>query len=1260
MPNNGRYYESQFEEATIELLQEVQWKYSFGDELHRKYTDPLIEEDLRTFLNAQYGTKGLTEAEMDTIVAKLRNVSGQNDYYAAQNAFLLYRDGYDFTYSEGRDEPFRMEYIDFEHPDHNIFRCVNQFVMEQGKENRRPDIMLFINGIPVCIIELKNPTKINATIRDAHTQICTRYMRDIPSLLKYCSLAVISDGAKNELGTPFTPFEFFYEWKKVENEDKTGKGLDTLRTLVRGALSPERIIEILRDYVYFPDPSKSDDTTEIVCRYPQFFGTRKLRDHILAHLRSEGGDGKGGTYFGATGCGKTYTMLFLARQLVLRCRSKLGSPTILIIVDREDLETQSGKLFCRSKKYLEDEAVKVFESRQELAAEMSTRKTGGIYITTIQKFAETTGLLTERANVICMSDEAHRTQNNIGSKLSINDGSNGKEKLGARVTYGFAKYLRDALPNATYVGFTGTPIDETVRVFGDVVDQYTMKQSEEDEITVPIKYDPRLARVFLNKEQAEKVEAYYKLCADEGATEEDIAKSKAAMSSMQVIIGDEDVLRRVARDIIQDYQTRTSNTDRLQKAMITCIDRPTAYKLYKIMRDLKSEWFEKKKALNELTLTADEKERLSDVAFVNMVMTRDDKNDEKELYNLLGEKEYRKFLDAEFKSEKSNFHIAIVVDMWITGFDVPCLTMLYNDKPLSKHTLIQTISRVNRRYKTKEYGFVIDYIGIREEMKKALKKYGGEITTQEDMDIAHQILQNELKVLQELLDKLDFTTFFNGSDLSRLQFIQEAAEYILANTVDKKGEVSFKKQIFEHVKRLRSAYNICSPAGILSDEEVMWSQCLMGISSYVKKMTSTGHDEEAMNKHVEQMVKEAIIASGVERLFESSEEENIFSDKFAKELEEVKMPYTKFQILCKMVAHAVKAYKKTNKIQAEKFEKMLEETIEAYNTRDKLTFTNEVTKGVVSGVVGIVEDKVNELSDRLLQILKDLKTDSEKFKELGISFEEKAFFDVLTEVRDTHHFEYADERCIELAKKIKLLIDDTAVYSDWLNNDNLKSELASELTVLIYKEGYPPEWDEEVFEKVLEQVENYKTYKKVDHQANNDIPLHTNVIPYLVNEEESKMPMAAEDYEWYQWDRADASIIDFFGDNKTILLGCYKDKKHLNWIQEQGIYNIRLGARKGSMSGESALFEKTSYLVLYDLKHPDKMMTYDIVSCHEMSGQQLKETGYPKNKPGKTYMTFKLVKSSLDIQQLKSLKLIERITEDHPEHVKGTPIFLEP
>lgn len=1072
MANKGKYYESQFEEAVVELLREARWQYTFGDEIHRKYTDPLIETDLRDFLAAQYKDKGLTSSEMDGIIANLRNTGGQNDYYALRNAFHLYRDGYDFAYSDGRDNPFRLEYIDFEHPDHNVFRCVNQFVMEQGRENRRPDILLFINGIPVCIIELKNPTKQNATIRDAHTQICTRYVRDIPALLKYCALAAISDGAKNALGTAYTPFEFFYEWKKIENEDKAGKGLDTLRTLIRGALSPERILEVLRDYVYFPDPAKEDDTTEIVCRYPQFFAARKLRDHILHHLRSAGGDGKGGTYFGATGCGKTYTMLFLARQLAMRCREQLGSPTVLIIVDREDLETQSGKLFCRSKQYLEDEAVKVFETRAELAEEMSLRKTGGVYITTIQKFAESTGLLTERSNVICLSDEAHRSQNNIGSKLSIQTEGEAS-KIGAKITYGFAKYLRDALPNATYVGFTGTPIDDTIHVFGEIVDQYTMREAEADGITVPIKYDPRLARVFLNKEQAERIEEYYQLCAEEGATPEDIAKSKTAMSSMEVIIGDEGVLRRVAKDIIEDYKRRIETTDRLQKAMITCADRKIAFRLYRIMREMQPDWFEKKKALNELVLTADEKSKLNDIAFVNMVMTRD-KDDEKELYDLLGDKEHRKFLDAEFKSEKSNFHISINVDMWITGFDVPCLTMLYNDKPLSKHTLIQTISRVNRKYGTKECGFVIDYIGIRKEMKKAMKSYGGDMSPGEDLEVAHEILQNELQLLQERLSGIVFDRFFGDNNLARLQLIQEAAEYILANSAERKGEVSFLRLFKEHVKRLRSAYNICNPAGILSEEETAWSQCFMGICSYVNKMTTTGHDTESMNKHVEEMVQEAILASGVERVMSEGVEENIFSEEFIRELDELKMPFTKFQILCKLVAQAIKAYSKTNKVKAEHFQKMLEETIEAYNTRDNLTFVNKVTQDVVNDVCDMVSYKINGLSGRLMNILKELKADSEKFKVLGITFEEKAFYDVLVEVRDRHKFEYADERCIALAKKIKEKIDDTAVYADWLNNDNLKSKLASQLACLLYKEEYPPQWDDEVFQKVLEQVENYK------------------------------------------------------------------------------------------------------------------------------------------------------------------------------------------
>lgn len=1072
---NGKYYESDYEQAFVELLQQNGWDYTFGEDLHRKVTEPLLENDLRAFLSYRYADKGLSTTEMDTITANIKNVSGSTDYIALRNAYLLFSEGYDFVYSDGRGDPFKLEYIDFEHPERNIFRAVNQFEMQQGQQTRIPDVLLFINGIPVCIIELKNPTNENATIRNAHTQITVRYRRDIPSLLKYCVMACISDGSNTRLGNTMAGYEYFYAWKKVENEDKTGSGLQELETLIKGAFAPQRILEILRDYIYFPDLSDTDNELQVVCRYPQFFATRKLRNNIIDHLRSNGGDGKGGVYFGATGCGKTYTMLFLARQLALRCREKLGSPTILLIVDREDLETQAGKLFCKSKTYLNDDAIKVFDSIAELSTEMKLRKSGGFYVTTIQKFTKEMGLLSDRSNIICFSDEAHRTQTGLGSKLKMNSDEN-KGELGAFISYGFAEYLRRALPNATYVGFTGTPIDETVHVFGAIVDQYTMKESQEDGITVPISYLPRLARVAMNAQQAEQIENYYKLCADEGATSEDIIKSKAAMSSLEVILGDEGRLRRVAKDIIEDYETRIADKPGLlQKAMITCSDRKIAYKLYKIIEEIRPEWCKPVKALNPSAVAEDELEKLNEVAYINVVATNS-KDDPKDMYEYLGDEVHRKFLDNEFKNESSNFHIAIVVDMWITGFDCPPLTYLYNDKPLQKHTLIQTISRVNRKYKEKECGVIIDYIGIRENMKEAMKKYGGDVSPKEDIEISYEILRNELEILKDMTSKLDFSKFFGDSPLVRLQFIQEAAEFILANSFKEKGKASFDTKFKGHVRRLRSAYDICNPAGVLNEAEIAWSQCFMGIMSFIKKITSSHHDVESMNRNVEKMVAEAISCNGVESVLDMEGAEDVFGTDFIKELEGVKMPNTKFQLLVKLLNRAIREYSRINKVQAEKFAKLLGDTIDDYNTRDKLTFTNEVATDTVHAISEAVEEKVASLTDKLLEIFRDLNADKEEFKNLGITFEEKAFYDILVDLRDKHKFEYAGEKCITLAQKIKELIDGTSLYADWINNDNLKSQLASDLTMLIYKEGYPPEWDEEVFNRVLEQVENYKRY----------------------------------------------------------------------------------------------------------------------------------------------------------------------------------------
>lgn len=1075
---SGKMFESEFEEGVIQLLQDERWDYTFGGNLHRMISDPILEDDLRSYLQAHYADKGLLPEDYDMIVAKIRNIGGSSDYNALANTYNLYHDGFDFVKS-GID-PFKLEYIDFEHPDKNIFRVVNQFEMQQGNNSLRiPDILLFINGIPVCIFELKNPTDENATIRDAHTQITVRYRRDIPALLKYCAVACISDGSNSRLGTTFTPYEFFYAWKKVENEDEPGMGIKELTSLIKGVFKPARFLEILRDFVYFPDQSGGMKEEEIICRYPQFFAARKLCAHVLKHLRSTGGDGKGGIYFGATGCGKTYTMLFLSRLLALRCRKELGSPTIILIVDREDLENQAAKLFCKSTKYLCDKEVRVFDSRKDLATELSERETGGFYITTIQKFTESTGLLSDRSNIICMSDEAHRTQNHLGSKLKINakDKASGEEKLGAFITYGFAKYLRDALPNATYVGFTGTPTDEAIHVFGGEVDRYTMLQSQKDGITVPIKYDPRLARVFLDTKKAEEIEQYYKQCEEEGAKPEDIVKSKKAMSSMNAILGDPDRLERLAKDMIADYETRCADKpDLLQKAMITCSDRMIAYKLYKIIERLRPRWCQPMKALDTSKFTTDELEKLKPVRFVNIVATRA-KDDEKDMYDLLGDDTYRKELDTEYKNENSNFHIAIVVDMWITGFDAPPLTILYNDKPLQKHTLIQTISRVNRKYKSKKCGYVVDYIGIRENMKEAMKRYGGDVSPKGDLEDAHAALKNELQILKEMTQGLPFEKFFDTQPLVRLQFLQEAAEFILNNSFEEKGKTSFKTSYKGHVKRLRSAYDICNPAGILTDEEALWAQCFMGIMSFLRKITDTTHDVESMNRVVEQMVKEALACTGVETVLNAKEEEDIFDETFLKELEDVKMPNTKFQLLAKLLGQAIKEYGKVNKVKAEHFTKLLNDTVDQYNTRDKLTFTNEVATDTVNAISEMVEEKVTSLTEKLLDLFKSLKRDKEEFKKLGITFEEKAFYDILVDVRDTHKFEYPEEKCKILAQKIKELVENASLYADWINNDNIRNGLACDLTKLLYKEGYPPEWDDEIFQKVLEQVENFKKYQ---------------------------------------------------------------------------------------------------------------------------------------------------------------------------------------
>ena len=776
-----KFYESEYEAALIALLQEVGWDYTYGGKLHRHNEEILLTEDLSGFLRSRH--PDLEPDDVSNIIDHLRHTSGQTHFDRLRATYHLLVDGYRYT-RQSDGETFDISYIVFDEVERNRFRAVNQFEVGYGQAGdiRIPDVLLFVNGIPLCIFELKNPTDASASIAGAYEQIHTRYMRDIPHLLRYCPLSCISDATRNNtrLGTTYTPYEHYYAWKKVHNEDPSAQsGVDQVRTIVRGVYEPERFLEILRDYVYFPD-AKSDREEEIVCRYPQFFATRQLRDHVLKAYAE--GDRRGGTYFGATGCGKTYTMMFLARQFALRC-AELGSPTIVMIVDRDDLQTQAGKLFLRSEDFLSLGVAKVIESRADLKKEMSLRETGGFFICTIQKFCEETGLLNERRNIVCFSDEAHRTQVRLNTQLKVKDKDKVKDKIGAFVTKPYAELLRIALPNATFVGFTGTPIDDTIQVFGQIVDSYTMQQAVADGITRDIKYIPRIAKVTLEAEKVRQIDAYYQQCADEGATEDDVAQSKKAMSAMEVILGDDERLERLAADIILHYTQACDNrADVVQKAMIVCSKREIAYRLLQKFRKLRPDWFTKQKSPNDSLLPKELLRKLSPMPTIAMVATRGS-NDPADMYHYLGDKKRIKALDEAFKMPESNFRIVIVVDMWITGFDVPCLTYLYNDKPLQKHSLIQTISRVNRNYPGKDFGYVIDYIGIHKNMMEAMRRFGGDDfgPSEDDVAQAHEALRTELEIIRQLFSDFDLSPFTDtgATPLARLQCLSQAAEYII-------------------------------------------------------------------------------------------------------------------------------------------------------------------------------------------------------------------------------------------------------------------------------------------------------------------------------------------------------------------------------------------------------------------------------------------------------------------------------------------------
>ena len=1065
-----KFTEEKLEKAFTELLGQEGFPHHLGITITRKPEDVLIEEDLQIFLLTQYAGQSITVNEIKSIILQLKSLSA-SDLYESNKTFLrMLSDGFILKREDRNQKDIYIQLIDYsglnkhKQPeadqlitiaaedeleygeDKNIYKFVNQLEII-GSEKRIPDGIVYINGLPLVVFEFKSAIREEATIYDAFKQLTVRYRRDIPELFKYNAFCVISDGVNNKSGSFFAPYEFFYGWRRVAGLAKDVDGIDSMFTLIQGMFHKNRLRDIIRNFIYIPDSSKKNE--KIVSRYPQYYAARALYDNIKKAQKPEG-NGKGGTYFGATGCGKSFTMLYLTRLLMKS--EYFESPTIVLITDRTDLDDQLSGQFTNAKNFIGDNTVVSVESRANLRELIQGRQSGGVFLTTIHKFTEDTQLLTDRQNVICISDEAHRSQVNLDQKVKVTE-------KGVTKTYGFAKYLHDSLPNATFVGFTGTPIDATLDVFGKVVDAYTMTESVKDEITVRIVYEGRAAKVLLNNSKLKEIEDYYAKCAEIGSNENQIEQSKKEMAQMYAIIGDPDRLKAVAEDFVNHYEKRVSEGSTVKgKAMFVCSTREIAYELYKNIIEIKPEWNEIRAAEEGAELTDKDKRELKPIERIKLIATRG-QDDPKEMYDLLGTKDQRKELDRQFKNEKSNFKIAIVVDMWLTGFDVPFLDSIYIDKPIQRHNLIQTISRVNRKFEGKNKGLVVDYIGIKTQMNLALKQYSeGDKDNFEDIAESIIIVRNHLDLLAKLFHTFDNSKYFNGTTIQQLNTLNLAAEYVQQSK-------EFETRFMGLVKRLKAAYDICAGSEQLTQLERDYTHFYLAVRSIVFKLTKgNAPDTAQMNAKVREMIKEALQSEGVEEIFklgdEAETEQDIFDEDYLAKIDKIKLPNTKIKLLQQLLAKVIAEIKKVNRVKGIDFTKKMQTLVERYNDRD----ANDILRSEV------YEEMANALTDLIWEVHKEFSAGDA----LGIDFEEKAFYDILKELCIKYDFKYPEDKMIDLAKAVKDLVEGQAKFPDWNKRDDIKSALKVGLILLLDEFGYPPVDKDEVYVEIFEQAENFK------------------------------------------------------------------------------------------------------------------------------------------------------------------------------------------
>ena len=1028
-----KFTESSLELAIIEQLEELGYNYAIETDqwFFSRALDSFINEEL-LLDRLSVINPGVRIPILEQAISMLKNLDTPSLFERNHIVHKWLTDGIQIEDYESDVNPL-VRFVDFSNIKNNVFQVANQLKFKESRNLRIPDVILFVNGIPLVIFELKSLEYNEDTfIERAYEQLgrngeADGYRYDIPTLFNYNAFLVISDGANNKVGTLTSDLTRYNEWKSVDGEIGYKKNYAfKLQVLLEGLLQPARLLDVIKNNLFFMNKDK-EKPIKILAQYHQYFGVKKAYDSIKRSLKPEG-SGKAGIVWHTQGSGKSFSMVMLAHKLITDI--EMCNPTIVVLTDRNDLDSQLFSTFSNAAEFLRTRPVQV-ESRDDLLEKIGSVKEGGIIFTTLQKFDKTRIIPNPRINIIVISDEAHRSHYGIDEQIIYKQNDDGTYLSFSK--YGYAKYIRDALPEATYIGFTGTPVEagdhSTSAIFGETVDRYDMTQAVEDGATVKIFYESRLAKVWLDEGKLKEIDAYYEELTKEGVSEDIIEESKAKLTSMEVIIGDKDRLLLLAKDILEHYNERKNILN--GKAMIVCMSRKIAARLYKLLIELAPE--------------------LKDVTALVVTESNKDTEEERKLFK---DKAHRENAAKEFKRKDGSIKIAIVVDMWLTGFDVTDLDVMYIDKPMKGHNLMQAIARVNRVHVGKESGLIVDYIGIKRSLEEALNVYTArdkELNLRDIQETAKSILDEKLSILDEMFYKVDKKGFFGGSNSVRLKAIQNGADFVFTKE-------EYKKAYLHVTKQLKDAYAVA--IGVLDADYKKKVLYYLAVRHFIQKVERgnmpTHITPETINKHVEELIAEAIRGDEVTiltKVEDSDQNRNIWdllSEEKVEKLRQSQPPHVFIKIMERLLKEAVREYRGYNLVKAKEYSERLRKLLEAYNTREDDIQTDLTIVGLIAFSQEMVEDEENAKKNKL-------------------SGRERAFYDALVANKSAVEL-MSDDILRVMAMELKAIVEEYATV-DWSKKKDTRAKMRMQIKRLLKKYNYPPDFTEEAISRVVDQAE---------------------------------------------------------------------------------------------------------------------------------------------------------------------------------------------